>query len=74
MVDMETKSPTINEHVSPFVRSYAPCVNVTVNVNFILCAYAFTLGYPSLLGASQIIALGIRPVFRKKGEYPVDSD
>ena len=45
-----------------------------VNASFILCVYAFTLGYLLLLGASQIIPLGICPVFRKNGEYPVDSD
>ena len=52
----------------------ASCALLLMLHSFILCAYAFTLGYLSLLRASQIIALSIHPVFRKNGEYSVDSD
>ncbi|KIK17815.1 hypothetical protein PISMIDRAFT_110627 [Pisolithus microcarpus 441] len=43
-------------------------------VIFILLAKARMLGYSSRSGASQIICLGIHPVLRKKGVYPVDSE
>ena len=82
LVDMWTKSPTTNGHMHLCLFACTVCLTLAVNnascavvnASFILCTYAFTLGYSSLLGASQIIALGIHPVFRKNGEYPVDSD
>ena len=52
----------------------ASCALLLMLYSFILCTYAFTLRSLSLLGASQIITLGIHLVFRKNSEYSIDSD